>query len=169
MKNILTVLAILATSVGFSQQRVIKVDIIAPAFKTLVLAYEKVASEDASFQAGFAFTGDGDNGRRLAFTGEYRYYLSDEKPAPAGFYVAPFAQYINITEKINSVEHKAGAIGLGVVAGYQWLFKERVTFGGFLGPDYMIPTREQDPNSSLVIGITKGFTLRAGVTLGLAF
>lgn len=169
MRTVLFLLALLSATTCFSQNSGLKIDMFAPIVKTLVVGYERVVSESASFQISFNYTSDNTDGqklRRVGFTPEYRFYFS-ETPAPAGFFVAPFFQYVSVTESSTAYnEVKYGEYGAGLVAGYQWLFKERVTFSAFFGPKYQ---KNTGIRPGVTLDLTDGFTLKGGVTLGFVF
>lgn len=151
-----------------AQKSVIKADLISPVFNTLVVAYERVTSENGAFQLGFTLMKN-DWYRRVGLTPEYRFYVSD-KPAPTGFFVAPFFQYFDVTDKnsMNQTENYS-EFGLGAVAGYQWMFKDLVTFSAFLGPKYTSNSRPRRIGQNSTIQFNEGFAVRAGLTLGLVF
>lgn len=175
----------------FAQSKnVIKINVWSPVVATLNLSYERALSEKMSAQLGFAYTTIGNSGvkyRGYQIQPEVRFYLS-EKAAPAGFYVAPFARYRNLSVTTespeydangfatgNTVEEKADwtSIGGGLVMGAQWLFgNEHVAFGVFGGPAYYSHSFKYEGNAnenSFNLKGAGGFSFRSGVTLGVAF
>ncbi|GAA4401384.1 hypothetical protein GCM10023187_15520 [Nibrella viscosa] len=157
-------------------QTVIKANIFSPLVRTGNFAIERALNENHSFQVGFYFTGfkaDGTRFNGIGVTPEYRFYLSDSKDAPAGFYVAPFLRYQNF--KLTSVGSGGGGtlstFGGGVTAGYQVLLKDRIAFDFFLGPSYNAGTAKANDGSteSFSTNLFSGFGLRTGITFGIAF
>ena len=76
---------------------------------------------------------------------EYRYYLSETKPAPSGAFIAPYGQLAD--DGITS-----GLSG-GLLIGYQRLFKQKIALEAFIGPGLS----------------TEGVTGWAGINIGFAF
>jgi hypothetical protein len=177
MKKIVIVFAILTAGVSaHAQQNAIKINLLSPLFRTLNLSYERALNEKSSFQLGVYFTGASVGDFKYSGTGitpEYRFYLS-ETPAPEGFYVAPFLRYQNVKIEDKDTSDKAtlNAIGGGVVVGKQWIFKERVTLDIFLGPSFnsgKVKVESGDTDFDKLNPGFKGFGLRTGLTLGIAF
>ena len=186
-KRILSVLVVtlLVLSVNAQKKNAIKINPFSPLVKTFNLQYERVLNEKSSFQLGLFYTGaeSGDvTLTGIGITPEYRMYLSNDKEAPAGFFIAPFVRYQNFTLKADvlndvseTVEGKASfsAFRPGLLIGHQWLFSDKVTFEMFFGPTYSVNSvkvksdygTEDDFSASAL----DGFGLRAGFSLGFAF
>jgi hypothetical protein len=166
-----------ASMVAYAQPKnALKINILSPVLKTFNVSYERVLTESSSAQLGFYVTSASAAGLKysgIGLTPEVRFYLSDSD-APEGFYVGPFLRYQSLKLEVKDTGDKANisSIGAGVIIGKQWLFKERVTFDIFLGPSYSGGTVKATSGSSSdfdVSGGVKGFGLRAGITLGVAF
>lgn len=167
--------SLMASNSASAQDNAIKVNIFSPIVRTLNLSYERVLSESSSIQFGFYYTGFSGAGmqyRGFGITPEYRLYLS-ESDAPAGFYVAPFLRYQNITITVEETDDEGtlSTFGGGLVVGKQWVFKERVTLDLFIGPSYNVGDVETDANEDEfdINASFSGFGVRTGLTLGLAF
>ena len=177
---------LLSTATASAQTNALKVNLLSPLFKTGSFFYEHKLNEASSLQLGGLVTywGLGDTKiSGFAITPEYRRYLSNEKQALAGFYVAPFVRYQNLglslqTTTDDGTEATAKAtlstIGGGVVVGHQWVFQRRITFDTFFGPSYnsnftRMKARSGDASASFDVGSFQGFSLRTGITLGVAF
>ncbi len=191
MKN-LTTAALVATALllgstaASAQTNALKVNLLSPLFKTGSFFYEHKLNDASSLQLGGLVTYWGLGDTRIsgfAITPEYRRYLSTDKQALEGFYVAPFARYQNLglsmqTDADGGTTATAKAtihtIGGGVVVGHQWIFRRRVTLDTFFGPSYnsnvaKFSASSGDESASFDLGSFQGFSLRTGVTLGVAF
>jgi hypothetical protein len=177
-KIIFSVAFLIIGSIAFAQdgpQNVIKANILSPILKSGSFFYERALNEKSSFQLGVGFTAykEDESGVKISgffITPEYRMYLSANKTAPAGFYAAPFLRYQNL--KIEDEFDKATltTFGGGVVAGHQWIFRERFSLDMFLGPNYNSGNVKITSGSQPDIPTSfKGFGIRTGVTFGLAF
>lgn len=171
-----------------AQDNVVKLNILSPAIKTGSFFFEHKLNAASSVQLGAAFTQasiDEVDLSGFVITPEYRFYLSDSKEAPHGFYVGPYLRYRNFTLKYeesdfngNSELFKASlnTFGGGVLIGHQWIFKQRFSLDTFLGPSYGVGSLDNEDNQgnrrdfsddNFVLGI--GFGIRSGVTFGVAF
>lgn len=177
--------------IGFStaasaQTNALKVNIFSPLVRTGSFFFEHKVSDHNSLQIGGLFTAwSADNTRisGFALTPEYRFYLSESKPALEGFYFAPFVRYQNLTlTAVDGYEDLDGHVsdgkatlntfGGGVLAGYQFMFKKRFTLDAFLGPSYnggTLKITAGNASQSFDAGTFQGFGLRSGVTFGVAF
>ncbi|WP_321516310.1 DUF3575 domain-containing protein [Marinifilum fragile] len=177
MKNKITLISfILLLSVSFAkaQKTVVKANMLSPLVRTGSFFVEHQLNDNSSLQLGLLYTGktwDETQIRGWGVTPEYRFYLSDS-PAPKGFFVAPYARYLHF-ELENESHNKAkmNGLGAGLIIGQQYIFKERVSFEWFFGPGYT--NIDLDVKSGVEddfeTGSWDGFTLRAGITLGIAF
>ena len=184
MKNIrfyFFILALLLCKGVFAQspQNVIKLNIFSPIVRTLSVSYEKALSTDNSFQINVLYTGysiDDTKLRGFGITPEYRFYLSESKDAPAGFYLGPFLRYQNlnltIEDDVSDDEATLSTIGGGLLVGGQWIFKDKISLDTFIGPSYNagdIKVKDGANEESFSTGIFSGFGVRFGVTVGYAF
>ncbi len=191
MKNILSALLLaavllLAANPVSAQTNALKVNLISPLFKTGSFFYEHQLNDASSLQLGGLFTywGIGDTKiSGFAITPEYRRYLSDNQPAMAGFYVAPFVRYQQLGLSVTDTQDDGTAVtakatlntlGGGVVVGHQWVFQKRVTLDTFFGPSYnrnftKLNASNDDGSASFDAGSFQGFSIRTGITLGVAF
>jgi Protein of unknown function (DUF3575) len=179
MKKILlslVVFLLLGTFITNAQKsNVIKTSLTSPFLKTWVLAYERVLNDDMSAQLGFYYTGsdlfDG-SFSGFAITPEFRYYLSEEKVAPNGAFIAPFFRYQSFTvTDAADAEGTLNIVGGGILIGIQRVFKDKITLSAFAGPSYISPSwTYSDPETTIDIGRSDGGVwARAGINLGVVF
>lgn len=157
---------------------VVKINLFSPIVRTFSGFYERALTDQSSFQINFLYSGasiDDTRFRGFGLTPEYRFYLSENKVAPAGFYVGPFLRYQNfnlsIEDDVSDAEATLSTFGGGVLIGGQWLFSEKIALDTFIGPSYnagdiKVTDGSEDQFST---GIFSGFGVRFGVALGFAF
>ena len=180
MKKILLsfiVFILLGSLVTFAQHsNVLKTSLTSPFLKTWVLAYERVINDDMSAQLGFYYTGsdlfDG-SFSGFAITPEFRYYLSEEKVAPNGAFIAPFFRYqsFTVTDDVDA-EGTLNVVGGGILIGIQRVFKDKISLSAFIGPSYISPSWSYSDSNTTEINIGRtegGVWARAGVNLGVVF
>jgi VanZ family protein len=141
--------------------------------------------------------------RGTTITPEYRFVLNGR--GFSGVYIAPFARYMyyeykrdlttqidtgsygsfpNYTSNIKSFTFKDSelytyhSLGIGVIAGKQFVFKNRVLFDVFGGPVYSIlmeSNKSINSTRDIVIGAgipntyIRGYGIRAGFSVGFLF
>lgn len=145
-----TVLALTA-STAFAQVRrqapaprraVIKANVLSPFVLTASGFVEYAFAPQVSAQFGAFTTGASYKDvsfEGYGFTPEVRYYLSDTKQAPNGFYVAGYGRILNYKLTVDDEEegktYKAtySPVGAGVAAGNQWIFNSGISLDLFLG------------------------------------
>lgn len=177
-KIALLLVAVVVLSANSSAQpdNVIKVSLLSPFVKSGSFFYERAINDEMSLVGGFFFTAwNPDDYIELSGFGltlEYRYYLTETTVAPSGAFIAPFTRFQNfsITDNEGTDVAKAdlSSMGGGLLIGYQRLFKDRITLEVFIGPAYYSSKLTGD-ESVETIGQFDGFTVRGGVTVGLAF
>jgi hypothetical protein len=175
---------LLGSTAASAQNHALKVNLLSPLVKTGSFFYEHKLNDASSLQLGGLVTywGLGDTKiSGFAITPEYRRYLSNDKQALEGFYVAPFARYQNLglslqtsTDDGTTAKATVHTIGGGVVVGHQWVFRRRITLDTFFGPSYnsnvtKLKASSGEASESFDLGSFQGFGLRTGVTLGVAF
>ncbi len=174
----LIVVALVFISFASTQGQVknlVKANLFSPLLRTGSFFYERTLSESSSLTLGFLFTswGFGDSDiTGWAVTPEYRFYLSD-KPAPEGFYIAPYLRYTSLSLTAENADGKAELTGVGggLLIGRQWIFKERISLDLFIGPSYTKGDLKikSGAEEDFDVGVWDGFGVRPGVTLGIAF
>ncbi len=157
-------------------QNIFKANLFSPLVRTGSFFYERVLNEDMSVQMGFFYTGAslGDTKfRGVGFTPEFRYYLSETRPAPSGVFVAPYLRYqsFNLTVEGEAGKATYSGLGGGLLVGWQRLLKETISLEGFIGPSYFAGNMNVTDGSQddFDIGFFDGFGVRFGFTVGIAF
>lgn len=159
-------------------KNLIKVNLLSPVVRTGSFFYERVLNEKSSLQLGFFYTGTSFSGtqfRGIGLTPEYRFYLSESKQAPAGFFVAPFARYQNLklSDKDDAnISATYSSFGGGVCVGNQWLFKNQVSLELFGGPSFNATSFKGNNGATrdnFFLGNLGYFSFRFGIALGFAF
>lgn len=180
-------------------QNLIKINPLSLFTKTVALSYERVLSDNMSFQLGLQYTLPrkatifgtdilGPNGElnRFAVAPEFRYFPSGH--APTGFYLAPFVRYANFTAKgdiskdINgdgTAETVSGKItqntySLGGVIGGQWLFGDHVSLEAYIGPylsfgNLKVSQNLSEDDYNVPASLNFPVWIRSGLTIGYAF
>jgi outer membrane autotransporter protein len=182
---VLIAASLIVCNLSAQKKNVIKLNFLSPVVKTLNLQYEHALGAKNSFQLGLFYTGAKSGDVSLSgfgITPEYRMYFSEEKDAPAGFFLAPFIRYQNFTLKADvldnnfqTVEGKASlsAFRPGLLVGYQWLFSGKVSFEMFIGPAYSISsykiTSDYGKEEDFSLNGNDGFGIRTGFAIGIAF
>jgi hypothetical protein len=188
MKKMLTLLFILmmsATLMVSAQEKknIIKTSLTSIFLKTVNLDYEHAFNTNSSFQLGFYYTSwtPGDASiKGFAITPEYRYYLSSEREAPSGAYIAPWVRYQNFSSKsgtVGTTDYVKGTLSIisaGLVVGVQRTFKDKISLGAYIGPGYYIPnTTIETGEGTFDLGIAGADKSRvwgrAGIDIGFMF
>ena len=178
---------LLATRPAAAQTHAFKVNLLSPLVRTGSFFYEQQLGAKSSLQLGALVTswspGADVKLSGFAFTPEYRRYFSGSEQALNGFYVAPFLRYQKLalrmsmtddTETTYTGKVSLQTLGAGLVVGHQWLYGGRVTLDTFLGPSYnhnvaRFSTGDAQAIDQADAGSFSGFSLRTGITLGVAF
>ncbi|MCS7018009.1 MAG: DUF3575 domain-containing protein [Cytophagales bacterium] len=159
-------------------KNLIKVNLLSPVVRTASFFYERVLNEKSSLQLGIYYTGASFSGtlfRGVGITPEYRFYLSESKQSPAGFFVAPFLRYqnLNLSDKEDTnVSATYSSFGGGVCVGNQWLFKDQVSIELFGGPSFNATSfngKNGATRDDFFLANFGYFSFRFGITLGFAF
>lgn len=170
-------LVLLCLPASAQNKNVFKTNLLSPLARTGSFFYERGLNENSTAQFGFFYTGisfEETIFRGFGITPEYRYYLSDKKPAPHGFFLAPYLRYQSFNLSIENEVGKAtlSTIGGGLLVGAQTVLKDVISIEAFLGPNYSagsikVDSGSEDRFSTGILG--GGFGLRFGVTLGIVF
>jgi hypothetical protein len=158
------------------KKNIIKVNLLSPIVRTGSFFYERVITDKSSLQLGLLYTGYSTEGTKLrgfGITPEYRFYLSQSKQAPQGFFVAPFLRYENLELTNLNDQATLSTFGGGLVIGGQWVFSNIVSLDIFGGPRLNTRNFKATTGGTTVDDFTLtgfgSFGLRFGVTLGIAF
>ena len=168
---------ILSTGLMGQKKNALKTDLFSAFLRTGVLKYERVLNNDMSFQLGAFYTGysPGDTDARLSgfgITPEFRYYLSEQNPAPHGTYLAPNFRYMKLDAEDEASGDKATltTYGFAINLGHQVVFKDIIVVDGWIGPVYAF-RNVTDVVGDVDIGVTtaNGFGIRLGIAIGIVF
>ncbi|MGF1585151.1 MAG: DUF3575 domain-containing protein [Bacteroidales bacterium] len=157
------------------KQNIIKANLISPLVRTGSFFYERVLNEDMSLQMGFFYSGASISDTRFrgfGITPEFRYYLSESKPAPSGIFVAPYLRYqsFDLSAEGSTGSATYSTMGGGMLVGTQRLLKNAISLEAFIGPSYSngnIKIKDGAEND-FDTGFFDGFGVRFGFTVGLA-
>jgi hypothetical protein len=132
MKKVILAFAVMVTATStFAQKEdvkpnIVKLNPLGFAFGSGSIAYERALSEKNSFVIAPTFGGFNFGGFKytsFGAGGEYRFYLSNTKTAPAGFYAAPGVGFSTGKIKETGTSDKASFTSFNVkgVVGNQWV------------------------------------------------
>jgi len=91
--------------------------------------------------------------------GGYQFFVTSRiKSSPEGFYVGPHLSYNSLTEK--STDTSVSTTGIGLMLGYQWIWKSGLTLDLGIGPMYTFASESETdesfegflPNVTIAIG-----------------
>ena len=162
--------------------RVVKVNPLAIYFPALTVSYEQVLSAGRSFQLGVTLGerymnspgGVATNYLLLGITPEYRFYCC-AKPAPLGYFVAPFARlrYIKASlgtlPKLDGNQYSEAQADLGFTVGKTMPLCHKATFELFAGPYVSYNNRSKGEGGRFSdFGLQSG-GFNTGLRLGVNF
>jgi hypothetical protein len=129
-----------------------------------------------------------EKGNRFILTSELRFYTDTSKDRLSGFYVGPYLRFKHITiaqqpdvaaamalkfligvpAGFEKPERKVNSLGVGGVAGYQWIFRKNFTIDIFAGAGYNpIVGKKEVP--SWTGSRNYRINMRCGFSIGYAF
>lgn len=157
----------------------IKTDLLAWAFNTGVLKYERVLTEKVSAQVGFYYSWDfpaydeGYTATGFSITPELRYFLLEKKSAPRGLYLAPNYRYQKLDTE-NLMESSEATIinnSIAVNLGYQLVLKDLFLIEAWAGIafNFRKVTAQTEPGSDIGFPSDSGFGGRFGIAIGVSF
>lgn len=157
----LSVAAFAQDEVEENYPNVIKINPISLAFGNFNLSYQRAIGKSSAVQIGanYWYRIFGTEVRGFGIRGGYQFFLTGRtKSAPEGFYIGPQLGYNSLKEK--STDETASTFGVGVLLGYQWIWKSGVALDLGAGPMYVFATNENTeetfdgflPNITIAIG-----------------
>ncbi len=178
-KSLILFLALSALITGalFSQQKTaVKLNLFSPIFKTGSFFVEHKIANPLSLQLGFLFTDaklfEDFKVTGYALTPELRYY-PQKNESVKGFYIATFLRYRDwkISNVDSDAKGKINVITPGLLIGGQFIFGNFIVLDVFIGPNYNFYNLSVESGSEedLEAGSLKGFGIRGGVCIGIAF
>lgn len=150
MKKIILSVAVIALTLGASAQKggssesgkpnLVKINPLGALFGNIPLSYERAINDKSSIQVNGSFGGLSVAGVKYTNFGagvDYRYYLSNSKSAPEGFYVSGGAGFysLKVKETGGTSFTGSGFVGKGVI-GNQWIWESGFALDLFGGINY---------------------------------
>ena len=125
-KTLITLFTIFIISMSANaQEKVIKLNPVGLLFGTGKITFENVSSASNSTEVSLTYSSLdlGIFGKSTGIGGatKYKFYLSKEKIAPKGLYLAPEISYNNTKYKSGNVDFGLSVYGGGLLFGHQWI------------------------------------------------
>jgi hypothetical protein len=150
MKKIILSVAVIALTLGASAQKgggdesskpnVVKVNPLGALFGNIPVSYERALNAKSSIQVNASFGGLSVGGVKYSTLSggvDYRYYLSNSKSAPEGFYASGGAGYYSLKVKETGGTSFTGSGFVGkAVIGNQWIWDSGFALDLFGGINY---------------------------------
>jgi hypothetical protein len=170
----------------------LKINLLSPVMSTINLAFESSVGGDKSFQLGVAYmnhsTYGATDGLTQAFfvTPELRYELNQNRNGCS--FIGAFVRYLHMdytqteryrfTQKMSTSSYDC--LGLGIVLGQKFIFRNRVMIEMFAGPVYSGVLKGKNDfynrsSSDIIVDediphtLLKRYGVRAGLTVGWMF
>ncbi len=176
------------------KQDAIKINLLSPAYGNLSLTYQHLINPLKSLNITVGYM-DFDDYTRFDDGNSYKFRMQGFSIIPEyrtnftgyglnGTYAAPFLRYMNYQTAEDNIilsngtkGSKSGSIqslGVGFVIGKQHIIKNRVLFDYFIGPAYQViidnvGRGSSDYLPSISDRYLSGYSVRAGITVGLAY
>jgi Protein of unknown function (DUF3575) len=191
MKKYLIVLLVLISALGVQAQKsILKVDLLSPVARTGTLSFEQVLNENSSIGLSMLYCDQSElwvsSGylSRFALSPEYRFYLSEDRPAPEGWYLNTMLRYQHLTaewteytftgdpyiEYYTVKRDEKNTFGMGLGVGFQEVFKNKIALDLHLGTIFNTgEDRTVDPyqqSSSSEFEPYVGYFFYSGVKVG---
>jgi hypothetical protein len=168
MKRLLLIVFMFISSVGFTQENVIKLGILGVTYGDFALSYERLITPKSALNVTFGYlnpkvsivgsdysgTSNDEVGLRELYDGfhtsvDYKFYVG-KKVAPKGFYLAPYLRYagykflmIDEIDKVYfNVNSHISSVGLGFQMGYHWIVYDKISIDWYflgIGVEYIMP------------------------------
>jgi hypothetical protein len=145
---------------------IIKVNPISLAFGNINLIYQRAIGKSSALQIGgnywYRFLGTEVTG--FGLRGGYQFFLTNRtKMAPEGFYLGPHLAYNSLKERETETQSSATTFGVGLMLGYQWVWKSGLSLDLGIGPMYTFAQENNTENSfegflpNIMIGLGYNF------------
>jgi len=145
---------------------IIKLNPISLAFGNINLIYQRALGKSSAVQIGgnywYRFLGTEVTG--FGIRGGYQFFVTGRtKTAPEGFYVGPHLSYNSLKEKETDVQNSVNTFGVGLMLGYQWVWKSGLSLDLGIGPMYTFAQEENTETSfegflpNIMIGLGYNF------------
>ena len=145
---------------------IIKLNPISLAFGNINLIYQRALGKSSAVQIGgnywYRFLGTEVTG--FGIRGGYQFFVTGRtKTAPEGFYVGPHLSYNSLKERETDVQNSVNTFGVGLMLGYQWVWKSGLSLDLGIGPMYTFAQEENTETSfegflpNIMIGLGYNF------------
>jgi len=145
---------------------IIKLNPISMAFGNINLIYQRAIGKSSAIQIGgnywYRFLGTEVSG--FGIRGGYQFFVTGRtKTAPEGFYVGPHLSFNSLKERSTDVPTSATTYGVGLMLGYQWVWKSGLSLDLGVGPMYTFAQEDGTDNTfegflpNIMIGIGYNF------------
>jgi hypothetical protein len=143
---------------------IIKLNPISLAFGNINAYYQRAFSKSSAIQIGanywYRFLGTEVSG--FGIRGGYQFFVTSRTIyAPEGFYLGPHLSYNSLTEK--SSDTSVNTTGVGLMLGYQWIWKSGLSLDLGIGPMYTFASESNTDESF------EGFLPNVIIALGYNF
>ena len=135
------------------------------------VSYERVINAKSSVQLDVIFGGLNIGGVKYTTIGgglDYKYYLSNSKPAPEGFYVAPGVGFTSVKVKDPYETVSGTSVNIKAVVGNQWIYSSGFSLDIFAGINYYAGGKIKG-TGNVEYSKFNGVLPALGVALGYAF
>lgn len=149
---------------GENLPNVLKINPISLAFGNFNLSYQRALGKAHAVQIGanYWYRIFGSEVSGLGIRGGYQFFLTTRtKDAPEGFYIGPQVSFNSIKEK--ETNNSVTAYGVGVMLGYQWVWKSGLCLDLGVGPMYQFASESNTTTSY------EGFLPNVTIALGFNF
>lgn len=150
-----------------NMKNVIKINPISLAFGNINLSYQRAVAKSSAIQIGanYWYKIFGTEVSGYGIRGSYQFFLTSRtKYAPEGFYLGPQIGYNHLKERESEssgdIIDTASTLGVGLMLGYQWIWKSGMALDLGIGPMYVFATSETTgadfegflPNITIALG-----------------
>ncbi|MCG8306241.1 MAG: DUF3575 domain-containing protein [Cytophagales bacterium] len=159
--SVLTLFIALGANAQAELPNVMKINPISLAFGNFNLSYQRALSDASAIQIGANYWYNilGTEVSGVGLRGAYQFFITNRaQPAPEGFYIGPQMSINSVN--VQETDEKVTAVGIGLMLGYQWVWKSGVTLDLGAGPMYQFANESSTDES--VEGFLPNITIAVG-------
>jgi len=154
-KYLLIALSFISTA-GYAQKNIIKTNPIGDILKVYNIGYERQLKNSNSIVfTYYNFEIGNFNGNN--FSGEYRFYLNEDKPALKGWFVGPSLFYFDVEEKSKTRYKEYNEFGALFNLGYQWSLFKNISMDSYFGFGFVSTDELLNTNLAGILSINIGY------------